>query len=342
MTLSRRFERASKEDPSKVDEKRQGGKQLDDLFDIRKEIKLLDETKDIRDELGMILKILNDQALAVTDLVSILRPPESSTQSQSTQSPQAAGFSPDEMNTGEPHRVITTLTEGATTAPMRSDVVAIAYKQRHQVIDANIRDFDRMLSHANASYKELNHLLDLKQKHANASEARAARIGADEASKQNSVIMFFTIVTIIFGSLSFVTALFALNVTAFPKQWQLGHIVGYVVGISFGLSIPFIVVAFTINPLLELSGWQERKGRFKEKASISWQYMKKPFKFIWHVCKSPKGPKQVFSRRRAQHLSDSYLSAKTKSDVPLRPEQTAPAQSVGSASHKAAFSLMTI
>jgi Mg2+ and Co2+ transporter CorA len=347
MTLSRRFEKASKEDPSKVDEKRQGDKQLDDLFDIRKEIKLLDETKDIRDELRMILKILNDQALAVTDLVSILRPPEPSPQPQSTQSPPAAGFSPDEMNTGQPHQVITTLTEGTTTAPMRSDVVAIAYKQRHQVIDANIRDFDRMLSHANASYEALNHLLDLKQKHANASEARAARIGADEASKQNSVIMFFTIVTIIFGSLSFVTAFFALNVTAFPKQedgstaWQLGHIVGYVVGISFGLSMPFIVVAFTINPLLELSGWKERKGRFKEKASIWWQYMKMPFKFIWHVCKSPKGLKRAFSRRKAQHLPDSYLSAKAKSDVPSRPEQTAPAQSVGSASHKAALSLMT-
>jgi hypothetical protein len=143
------------------------------------------------------------------------------------------------------------------------------------------------------------------------------------------------------------TAFFALNVTAFPKQqdgstaWQLGHIIGYIVGMSLSISIPFVIVAFAINPLLELSGWKERKGRFKEKATIWKHYMKKPFKFIWHVCKSPESLKQVFSRRKAQHLPDAYLATKVKSDVPLQPEQTAPAQSVRSASHKVAFSVTT-
>ena len=126
-----------------------------------------------------------------------------------------------------------------------------------------------MLSHANASYEAVNHLLDLKQKHMSATEARFARIGADATAQQGNTILFFTIVTIIFGSLSFVTTFFALNVSVFPPSqqnaWNLGHIVGYVAGISIGLATPFVLIAFTINPILELSKWRERHQESKAK-----------------------------------------------------------------------------
>lgn len=76
--------------------------------------------------------------------------------------------------------------------------------------------------------------------------------------------------------MSFVAAFFALNVGSFPKGtdgtttvWQIRHILGLVgkkrivivvlkfrltleVGISCGLSIPLIALAFSVNPLIEL------------------------------------------------------------------------------------------
>jgi Mg2+ and Co2+ transporter CorA len=261
MKLFRRFESASKIDPTIPEQKDEERKRLDKLFDIHNEVKLLDETKDIRDELRMILRVVNDQALVMTDMASVLKPVDGQADMVSPPASPQKG----QLDQSSLHMVTQTVTEGAAEGPIRSETISIAYKNRHPIIDANIRDFDRMLAHANASYEALNHLLDLKQKHANATEARFTRKGAEETARQGNTIMFFTIVTIIFGSSSFVTAFFALNITAFPKDanhatsWHLGEITGIVAGISIGLAIPFIVIAFNINRLLALRNIHKRR-----------------------------------------------------------------------------------
>jgi Mg2+ and Co2+ transporter CorA len=280
MKLFRSFEEAAKEDPTMPTEKSEAQRRLDNLFQINEEVQLLEETKDIRDELRMILRVLGDQALVMTDMVTVLESSEQQVESRSAQSPRAGfrrGFRQAIRNfvhpeQHSPHQVITTSTDGDVEAPTRSEVVTVGDKERHPIVEANIRDFSRMLSHANASYEALNHLLNLKQKHMSATEARFARKGAEETAKQGNTIMFFTIVTIIFGSLSFVTTFFALNVSAFPpgqqnpSPWKLGHIVGYVAGISVGLAIPFVLIAFTINPILEISKQRKRHGERKAKS----------------------------------------------------------------------------
>ena len=282
MILFRSFEDAAKADPTLPAEKLEAQRRLDSLFQINLEVKLLEETKDIRDELRMILRVLNDQALVWTDMLTVLESTEEQMESRAAQSPHGGfrrGFReafrkfvhPDQHS---PHQVITTFIDGDVEAPTRSEVVTAGDKERHPIVEANIRDFTRMLTHTNASYEALNHLLDLKQKHMSATEARFARKGAEETARQGNTIMFFTIVTIIFGSLSFVTAFFALNISAFPPgqqpatPWKLGHIVGYVAGISIGLAIPFVLIAYAINPILELSEWRERhqERRAKRKA----------------------------------------------------------------------------
>lgn len=231
----------------KRDKKRRNNAEIsddeEDFFDIRKEISLLDKAKVIRDKIRMILTILNDQALAMEDIVKIFQP-----------------------DTPDPNPS-TTFNKGTTKAPTRSDVITTPYKERHPLIDANIRDFDRILSHANTSYEALIYLLDIKQRQANTLEARLTRRGADAAAKQSNTIMVFTLATIVFGSLSFAAAFFALNVTVFPKladgittTWNLGHIVGYVSGVSLALSLPFIVIAFMINPIAD-TVWPRNKAR---------------------------------------------------------------------------------
>ena len=91
--------------------------------------------------------------------------------------------------------------------------------------------------------------MDLKQKAANAWEAREARETTVAASKQGNVgnlhtvsfcaayklqtILVFTIVTIVFLPLSFMSSFFAIGIAAFPKDdttgetnWPLGVVTG--------------------------------------------------------------------------------------------------------------------
>jgi hypothetical protein len=107
-----------------------------------------------------------------------------------------------------------------------------------------------------------------------------ARIGADSSARQSHTIIGFTIATIVFGSLSFIAAVFALYVDGISETGQgqglenWGHIVVYVAWISLGLSLPFIVMAFSINPLVE-NAWSKRKkpesrGDFSKFSITGW------------------------------------------------------------------------
>jgi hypothetical protein len=102
--------------------------------------------------------------------------------------------------------------------------------------------------------------LDLKQKHANAFEARFARDQAALTARQGQTIMVFTIVTIIFLPLSFIAAVFAINIDEFPhdagpEQQQtmpFRFVAKWMFGIGFGVSIPLVILAFAVD---EVARW---------------------------------------------------------------------------------------
>lgn len=99
---------------------------------------------------------------------------------------------------------------------------------------------------------QLTHLLDLKQKHANAFEARFARDQAAFTGRQGQTIMVFTIVTIVFLPMSFIAAVFTIPVSEFPHSNGAPSIpFSYVSKITFGvglaISIPLIAVAFALD-----------------------------------------------------------------------------------------------
>ncbi|KAI1631509.1 hypothetical protein F4809DRAFT_632009 [Biscogniauxia mediterranea] len=60
--------------------------------------------------------------------------------------------------------------------------------------------------------------------------------------------MLFTVVTILFLPLSFMAACFAINIDVFPVnengKLELSYFLEYMLSISTGLSVPFIIVAF--------------------------------------------------------------------------------------------------
>lgn len=67
--------------------------------------------------------------------------------------------------------------------------------------------------------------------------------------------MVFTIVTIIFLPLSFITSIFTINLTEFPKgpdgvgELHLSYVAKYTFGIGFAISIPLILLALSVDDI---------------------------------------------------------------------------------------------
>ncbi|MCJ1426325.1 hypothetical protein MMC29_004228 [Sticta canariensis] len=146
-------------------------------------------------------------------------------------------------------------------------------------IKRHMNDIKEIDDHASRTYEALNHLLDLKQKHANVCEARWTREQAQQTAKQSNTIMVFTIVTIIFLPLSFMAAFFALQIVQFPKDpktgalaLELNYVARYLFGISAAIIVPFIVIAFNVNRLNR--NIRERFGQFITTRFGTWVALK--------------------------------------------------------------------
>lgn len=192
----------------------------DNLLDIGRETELLAECKDIRDELNIIHMILNQQSSLLKDDIPSLVCEE----------------------VFDPHK--------------RGEIKR-RYRDQQKLVDLHIKDVERMDKQAESIYQNLLHLLDLKQKHANAFEARFARDQASDTARQGQTIMIFTLVTIIFLPMSFMAAFFAIDVKEFPhdvngtKSLTLGYVSKYMFGIGLAISIPLIYVAFTLDNIVK-------------------------------------------------------------------------------------------
>lgn len=96
----------------------------------------------------------------------------------------------------------------------------------------------------------LTKLLEIKQGHTNAIEARFAHDQAEQSEKQASLILVFTVVTIIFVPLSFLAAFFAISINEFPKDdkednaLSLDWVAKYIFGV--GLTFSFLVIIVSV------------------------------------------------------------------------------------------------
>lgn len=190
---------------------------VDKLLDIGQETDLLAETKDIRDELNMIAKVLEDQLHVLPDLQEVVC----------------------EIYKGE---------------QKSQQEVKKRFRDQMKTIEVHIKDIDRMDRQAERIYNSITDMLDLKQKHANAFEARFARDQAAGTARQSQTIMVFTIVTIVFLPLSFIASFFAINIREFPRfdgnsSLPLAYVSKYMFGIGFAVSIPLIVIALSLGDI---------------------------------------------------------------------------------------------
>lgn len=206
-----------KEDNLFYEHSMQGPKFVDELLDIGDETDLLAETKDIRDELNMIEKVLGDQRQVLPDLESAIC--ELYLEEQKSQ-----------------------------------QEVKKRFREQLKAIEMHVKDLERMDKQAKRIYDSITDMLDLKQKHANAFEARFARDQAAGTARQTQTIILFTIVTIIFLPLSFIASFFAIPVTQYPHDdgnlsLPLGYVSRYTFGVGFAISIPLVVIALNLGDI---------------------------------------------------------------------------------------------
>ena len=209
---------------------------VEDLLDIQHETKLLKEIKDIQDELGILSQVTKDQKTVHKNILAAfdqaLRP----------------GSNPSDQQ-----KFASTLGE------------------QHILLEQQETEITNMLEQVHIVYKSITDLLDHKQKHANAIEARYARKQASDTAKAGLTLMVFTTVTVIFLPLSFLAAFFAINIKELPhdgdaQQMSLAFIMRNVIGVGLGTALAFVLVAWhhhRVVPLGRQVGlWLSQKALF--------------------------------------------------------------------------------
>ncbi|KAL1891947.1 hypothetical protein Sste5346_007291 [Sporothrix stenoceras] len=223
----------------------------DALLDIGTETSLLAEIKDIRDELNILAVVLASQKATLDEfeshLTEELKPDGINTSSRRANN-NSNNYMPGTGPGGMP-------SAGIFGTPITVDSVVNEIRKRsrdqRRLLEIHQKDIDRMDRQAESIYMSLTNLLDLKQKHSNALEARFARDHAMIAARQGQTIMAFTIVTIIFLPMSFISSFFSMQITDWATDLSLGYVSKYLFGIGLGISIPLVIMAFTVSDIYD-------------------------------------------------------------------------------------------
>ncbi|RYP61087.1 hypothetical protein DL770_009852 [Monosporascus sp. CRB-9-2] len=231
-TLKDKSKKEKRKDKEKAKQKAKQKKGLkESQLHIKQEVELLVEIQDIRDELNIIKMVLDDQH-------SVLTVPDSEENCKNAKS--------------EKHILHATFPN-------------VDGKAVDSHVNANRKTIEHMTSRAGDVYSAVYHLIDLKQKQANITEARYARKEAKSAAKEGRTILALTIVNMIFLPLSFMASFFALDIAEFPKDPETGQttlhlrwVAQYVFGISLAIAIPSIAIAMAIGPMADFT---KRLGR---------------------------------------------------------------------------------
>ncbi|CZT01292.1 uncharacterized protein RCO7_01996 [Rhynchosporium graminicola] len=198
---------------------------LDMLFNISRETKLIKEIKDIRDELYIISTVLYDQERVLVDMDTTVRAIKHGKIDEAAESKE--NYSGSHQKARKYHSLVESVRRHIET----------------------VKGLDKQ---AEKTYLSLNDLLDLKQKQANVSEARSQRQQAQETARQGQTLMLFTVITVFFLPLSFLTTFFQLDIADYVRNGQGQLSLAYVSEITFPITALVVTVslflAFRINP----------------------------------------------------------------------------------------------
>ncbi|KAF7523488.1 hypothetical protein G7054_g11743 [Neopestalotiopsis clavispora] len=211
-------------------------------INLTKEINLLEEVNDIFDELMIIKKVLDHQKYIFEAYFKIMH---------------------DEAN--KKVRLYGNKKE-AREATVISDTVS-TYKILSRV-DVYIEEVIKMASVTKETQRNLKDHLDLRQRDANLNEAAYARQAADDTTRQSRTIMVFTVVTIFFLPISFLSSLFALDIDIFPHnddgdlKYSPGWAFSWLFGMTIAVSLPLVLLAFYVNEVASFwTGKEPQQGQ---------------------------------------------------------------------------------
>ncbi|KAK4183856.1 hypothetical protein QBC35DRAFT_442582 [Podospora australis] len=219
----------------------------DKLFRLTKETALLVEILDIQDELKIIQDVFAKQEEVLKKFHSLVST-YAERKSKDEKTYQSTGsVSMTEILSGSGKSVhfadqrLSRRPEGKPKELVKDNL---------GLVRTNIEAVAEMTTYADKMRVELNGLLDLKQKQANAWEARFSREGSESSQRQGNITMVFTIVTIFFLPLSFMSSVFSIQVDASPKDPVTGE-AAWPIGMIMGLlcNIPLAIVAFRVNKI---------------------------------------------------------------------------------------------
>ncbi|ETS81091.1 hypothetical protein PFICI_06093 [Pestalotiopsis fici W106-1] len=135
-------------------------------------------------------------------------------------------------------------------------------------IDVYIGEVEKMVFVAKETQNNLHTHLDLRQRDANLNEAVWARKAAQETTQQSRTIMVFTVVTIFFLPITFLSSLFALDITVFPHddegdlKYGPGWAFSWLFGMTIAVSLPLVLLAFYVNEVALL--WKKWMARWQK------------------------------------------------------------------------------
>jgi len=158
----------------------------------------------------------------------------------------------------------------ANTRPSRD--LRRRFEDTRKLLTTHLSELRRMTDLSEVIETSLLNLLDLKQKQANAFEARFARDQAAGTVRQGQIIMVFTMVTIVFLPMSFLATFFDIPIVEFQRQGDgdmaLGYVVKWTIGVGLAISVALIVVAFSVERVSEVArrvagggGWTTKHDR---------------------------------------------------------------------------------
>ncbi|CAI6054529.1 unnamed protein product [Clonostachys chloroleuca] len=228
-------------------------KMLRRSLNIGFEWSILEEAQQVIDELQIMQEIYSQQISVMKDLIKVLN-------SLSTRAFDAIP--------GQD-------TDGRKQAMDRvKSTVADITQRRDELIS-----MERLQTKTRSQLREL---LDMKQQQANIIEAKAAIRRADESVLQGRSIVVFTVVTIFFLPLSFVTSVFGMNAREFSEDgaMDLSTQLKYMVGVSAAVIVISLSLAFSnwIRTVLHVGlslvyvavedwlGWRNKKSNYNSTA----------------------------------------------------------------------------
>ncbi|GAW18595.1 hypothetical protein ANO14919_080730 [Xylariales sp. No.14919] len=124
------------------------------------------------------------------------------------------------------------------------------FKQKANEGQARARDYitelQKLRESAKKTAEDVEHLLSMKQQQASVFQAWQAMKQSDETIKQGRSIMTFTLVTIVFLPLSFLSSVFGMNNQEFGNNtWPLSRQILYIFSISAGVVLFSLLFAFS-------------------------------------------------------------------------------------------------